>query len=192
MVLTVIILTERLKLRDFSDDDQSSIHEYASDPEVTRYVGWGPNNEEDTKNFITRVMSSQKEEPRRDFELAVTLKEQDALIGGCRISISDPRHCEGYIGYVLNKKFWRRGYGTELAQALLDFGFNKLDLHRIYATCDVDNIASARVMEKNGMHREGCLREYRLQGEHWRDQFIYAILDHEWSRGKTHKPNTRY
>jgi RimJ/RimL family protein N-acetyltransferase len=174
-------------LRDFKEDDWKSVHEYASDPETTRYVGWGPNNEEDTKGFIQRVMSYQAEEPRRNFELAVTLKEMNTLIGGCRISVSDPRHREGYIGYVLNKKYWRQGCGTEVAHALLDFGFKKLGLHRIYATCDVDNTASARVMEKNGMQREGCLREYRLQGKKWRNEFIYSILDHEWSHGKTDK-----
>jgi RimJ/RimL family protein N-acetyltransferase len=150
-------------------------------------VGWGPNNEEDTKDFIQRVMATQREEPRRVFELAVTLKEQNTLIGACRISISDPRHREGYIGYIYNKKYWGRGYATEAAKAILDFGFKKLDMHRIYATCDVDNTGSARVMEKNGMQREGCLREYRLQGKNWRNEFIYAVLDHEWLQRNTHK-----
>jgi ribosomal-protein-alanine N-acetyltransferase len=165
------------------------VHRYASDPEAVRYVGWGPNSKEDTKNFMQRVIASQKEEPRSDFELAVALKEQNTLIGGCRISISDARHREGFIGYILNRDFWRQGYATELAQALLAFGFEKLGLHRIFATCDIENKTSAHVLKKIGMQREGRLREHRLQGKNWRDQFLYAVLDHEWSHRKTHKPN---
>jgi RimJ/RimL family protein N-acetyltransferase len=117
------------------------------------------------------------------------LKEQTTLIGGCGIGVSDPRHREGFIGYILNKSFWGQGYATELSQALLAFGFEKLGLHRIYATCDIDNKASAHVMEKIGMQREGLLREYRMQGKNWRDQFIYATLHREWKLRKTHKPN---
>lgn len=185
---TFTILTKRLKLRDFVLGDQESVHRYASDPETVRYVGWGPNSKEDTENFMRRVIESQKEEQRMNFELAVTLKEENTLIGGGRISVSDARHREGFIGYVLNRGFWGQGYATELAQALLAYGFDKLGLHRIYATCDIDNMASAHVLEKIGMRREGVLREYRLQGENWRDQFLYAVLDHEWSYTKTHKP----
>ena len=181
------IETKRLKLRDFNPADWGSVHEYASDPEVTRYVGWGPNNEEDTTNFLKRVLGSQLSLPRENYELATVLKIGDILIGGARISVSDPRHREGFIGYVLNRKYWGEGYATELAEALLAFGFNEMGLHRVYATCDVDNIASAHVMEKIGMQREGLPREYRLQGKNWRDQFIYAILDHEWSDIKANK-----
>jgi ribosomal-protein-alanine N-acetyltransferase len=138
---------------------------------------------------MQRVIASQKEEPRRNFEVAVALKERNTLIGGGRISISDARHREGFIGYILNRDFWGRGYATELAQALLDFGFEKLGLHRIYATCDIENKPSAHVLEKIGMQREGRLREYRLQGENWRDQYLFAVLDREWSQRKNDKPN---
>jgi RimJ/RimL family protein N-acetyltransferase len=175
------IMTKRLKLRDFTQNDWKSVHEYGSDPEVTRYVGWGPNSEEDTTNFLKRVLQSQLGTPRENYELAVVLKDENTLIGGGRISVSDPQHHEGFIGYVLNRRYWGRGYATELARGLVAFGFNEMGLHRIYATCDIDNTASAHVMEKIGMQREGRLREYRLQGRNWRDQFIYAILDREWN-----------
>ena len=126
--------------------------------------------------------------PRENYELAVVVKDEGALVGGARISVSDPRHHEGFIGYVLNRRYWGRGYATELAEALIGFGFKEMGLHRIYATCDIDNTASAHVMEKIGMQREGRLREYRLQGPNWRDQFIYAILDHEWRNTNANKP----
>jgi RimJ/RimL family protein N-acetyltransferase len=176
----VTIVTERLELREFNQADWVLVHEYASDPEVTRYVGWGPNSLEDTKNFILRAMSYQREEPRRKFDLAITLKEGNTLIGGCSIRVSDPDNREGSIGYLLRRQFWGRGYATEASQALLDFGFGKLGMHRISAWCDVENTASSRVLERIGMQREGRLREFRLIRGEWHDSYLYAVLDREW------------
>jgi len=75
-------------------------------------------------------------------------------------------------------------YATEAARALLTFGFGQLRLHRIFATCDPANTASARVLEKIGMQREGLLREHEWVKGRWRDSFLYAILDHEWKKLK--------
>ena len=73
-----------------------------------------------------------------------------------------------------------RGWATEAAGLLLRFGFNDLRLHRIAATCDPRNVASARVLEKIGMLYEGRLREALLIRDGWRDSSVYAILDREW------------
>ncbi|MEM3699816.1 MAG: GNAT family N-acetyltransferase [Candidatus Bathyarchaeia archaeon] len=132
----VVIETERLRLRDFEEADWEAVHEYASDPEVVRYIDWGPNTLADTQNFIKRALARQKEQPRRGYDLAVVLKAQNRIIGGCGIHISNPENREGWIGYVLNRKFWGKGYATETAKALLKFSFEKLNLHRIFATCD--------------------------------------------------------
>jgi RimJ/RimL family protein N-acetyltransferase len=132
----VLIETERLILREFREEDWKAVHEYASDLEVVRYMDWGPNTEEETRNFIRRAISQQNEKPRRNFTLAIVLKSENRLIGGCGIIISDPANQQGYIGYCLNRSFWSRGYATEDAKALVRFGFEKLNLHRIFATCD--------------------------------------------------------
>lgn len=176
------LTTDRLLLREFNEQDWESVHSYACDREVVRYMPWGPNTEDDTRNFIRRAISYQQEYPRRHFELAVILKEEDLLIGGCGIRVSNPDLGEGNIGYCLNRNFWGRGYATEAARTLLKFGFETLNLHRIYATCDPENKASVRVLEKIGMSLEGHLREnLRIRGE-WRDSLVYAILD--WERMK--------
>jgi ribosomal-protein-alanine N-acetyltransferase len=176
------IQTERLTLREFREEDWKSAHDYASDPQVVRYMEWGPNTEEESKNFIQRALANQNEQPRKNFTLAIILKATNKLIGGCGIYVSNPANQEGYIGYVLNRKFWRQGYATEAAQALLKFGFNQLKLHRIFATCDPENIASAHVMEKIGMQQEGHIREHKWAKGKWRDSLLYAILDHEWTK----------
>ena len=178
----VLIETERLILREFKDGDWASVHEYASDPEVVRFMDWGPNTEEETRNFIKRAISHQNEKPRRNFTLAIILKSENKLIGSCGIVVSDPDNRQGYIGYCLNRNFWGQGYATETARALLKFGFEKLNLHRIFATCDPKNVASARVLEKIGMKLEGRLREHKLAKGKWRDSLVYSILDHEWKK----------
>jgi len=180
-----VIRTERLVLRDFEETDWEAVHAYASDPEVVRYVDWGPNTEEETKNFIQRAIAHQKEQPRRTYTLAIVLKLDGRLVGGCGIEVLNPDNREGWIGYCLNRNFWGQGYATETAKVLLEFGFNHLNLHRVFATCEPANIASAQVLEKIGMQREGRLREHKWAKRKWRDSLLYAILDYEWKKLKS-------
>ncbi len=185
------ILTQRLMLRDFEEVDWKAVHDYASDPEVVRYVDFGPNTEEESKNFIQRALASQKEQPRNNFSLAVVLKANNALIGGCGIYVSNPNNREGYIGYVLSRNFWKRGYATETAQALVEFGFDQLRLHRIFAICDAENSASAHVLEKVGMRLEAHFRENGWVKGKWRDSLLYAILEHEWMNKTLPRPKLK-
>ena len=83
-------------------------------------------------------------------------------------------------GTRLHPAQWGRGYTTEAARAMIDFGFRELGLHRIWADCDPRNVASWRVLEKLGLRREAHLRQNaRIKGE-WVDSLLYAILDREW------------
>lgn len=180
-----VIRTERLVLRDLKETDLQAVHSYASDPEVVRYMDWGPNTKEETQDFIQRTITNQKEKPRRVYTLAIVLKAEDELIGSCGMHTSNSDNREGWLGYCLNRHFWGQGYATETAEALLTFGFTQLKLHRIFATCDPANVASARVLEKIGMQREGHLREHKWAKGCWRDSFLYAILENEWKRSKS-------
>jgi len=178
----VIICTERLILREFDETDWQAVHNYASNPEVVRYRHWGPNTTKETQEFIRRSIVCQKEQPRRNYTLAIILKADEKLIGGCGIHISDPENRKGWIVYCLNRLFWGCEYATEVAKALLRFGFLQLGLHRIFATCDIKNIGSSKVLEKISMRREGHLREHELLKGSWRDSLLYAILEHEWQK----------
>ena len=171
----------RLLLREWREDDWPAAHAYASDPEVVRYMDWGPNTEEETRAFIAGAMRSPQASPRLHYDLAVTLAESDEVVGGCRIWIESPEHRDASIGYSLARPFWGRGYATELARGLLQFGFETLGLHRIWAIVEPENAASARVLEKVGMQREGRLRDHRYAKGRWRDSLIYAALAPEWA-----------
>jgi ribosomal-protein-alanine N-acetyltransferase len=176
----VALETPRLVLREFADDDATPVHAYAADAEVVRHLDWGPNAPEDTAGFLALARGAREAVPRTAYHLAIVLKAADRLVGGCRIEVRSAANGSGDLGYVLDRRHWGQGYATEATRALVDFGFSRLALHRIWATCDVDNHASARVLEKLGMRREGHLRQsVRRKGE-WRDSYLYAILEPEW------------
>lgn len=185
------IRTERLIVRDIQQKDLESVHVYSSDPEVVRFMPWGPNTMEDTKAFISHSIATQQEQPRRNYNLAVILTSQNILIGSCGIYESNPDWREGFIAYVFNHDYWGKGYATETAKALLKFGFEKLNLHRIYAYCNPANTASAHVLEKIGMQLEGHFREHRWFKGKWVDTLQYAILDHEWNKSKPQQSLTK-
>jgi ribosomal-protein-alanine N-acetyltransferase len=180
-MLLQTIETDRLIIREFNEEDFKSIHTYASKPDVTRYLPFGPNSEMDTQVFLKKAINYKFQNPRCDYEFAVILKKSNTLIGGCGIHVTNINNKEASIGYCYDNEFWGKGYASESADALINFGFDKLNLHRIFAICHPDNIGSAKVMEKVGMTKEGCLREHKLQKGKWRDSLIYSILDYEYN-----------
>jgi len=170
---------DRLLLREYREDDWQAVHHYATDPEVCRFMVWGPNTEEETKAHVRASIDAAAEQPRRKFNLAITLKDAGELIGGAGLVVGAPEHREGWLGYVLALEHWGRGYATEAAGLLLRLGFERVGLHRIFATCDVENGASARVLEKAGMTLEGRMRSHRFIKGRWRDSLLYAVLEEE-------------
>jgi ribosomal-protein-alanine N-acetyltransferase len=73
-------------------------------------------------------------------------------------------------------EFWGKGYGTEMAKILLKIGFNDVQLHKLYARCNVNNSVSKKVMENIGMKKEGELRKVRFKDNMWVNEFVYGIL----------------
>lgn len=176
----VKIETQRLILREFDDEDWVSVHAYASDPEVSKYMEWGPNTEKETRNFVKGARHFRRDDPRRHYELAIFHKEDKRLVGGCGLTVFDPGLKQAALGYTLHRSYWNKGIASEAAAALIRYGFEQLGLHRIHASCDVLNLGSAAVMKKCGMRQEGHFLEERLIKGHWRDTFLYAILSSEW------------
>jgi RimJ/RimL family protein N-acetyltransferase len=184
----VTLATPRLTLREFSAEDFAAVDAYGSDPQVTRWTVFGPNSERDTRGFLQQARVSRAERPRRNFDLAVTLSGDGRLIGGCGLRRTDVVG-EAFIGYVLRRDAWGRGYATEAARALLAFGFERLGLRRIFADCHPANMASWRVMEKLGMRREGHFREEKLVKGEWWDRYVYAMLAPEWRAARPPNPD---
>ncbi len=173
-----LLETQRLLIRDYTLNDFEACHQYASDPDVSKFDFWGPNSPEDTKKFLQEVIAKRESETKRyTYEMAITLKTQpDLVIGGVGLRLKGEKSKVGDIGYVLNPKFQRQGITTEATLAIIDFGFKKLDLLVIYATCDAENIASYKVMEKCGMKKVGIFPNARSYKGKNSDQYRYEIL----------------
>jgi len=169
------IETERLVLRVPRMDDASVIFAaWTQDKEVTRYLTWRPHRRiEQTKQFIQGCLSAWEYQTR--FPYVISLKESGEVIG-----IIDPR-IEGPkvgIGYGAARAHWGKGYMTEAALAIIEWAFQQPSIYRVYATTDVENIASRRVLEKVGMQCEGILRKYIVHpniSDVPRDSCMYAI-----------------
>lgn len=170
------IESQRLILRDYRTVDFERVHLYGSDPDFSKYEAWGPNTADDTRNFIALKQKDPLESPRFTYDLAVCLKEDhNILIGGCRIGLESQTSAVASMGWAINPDYQSQGYATEAASALIHFGFEKLQLKVIYATCDTRNIASYKVMEKLGMKRVGCLKAHKTIKGFVRDSYRYEI-----------------
>lgn len=166
----IIATGTRLNLARFRRDDFEAVHAFASDPAVCTYTTWGPNGASDTQAFIEDAMSPSETK----YILAVVL--HDRVIGSAAVWITDAADSLGEMGYTIAPAHWGKGYATEAAQLLLTLGFGDLRLERLAATCDPENLASAKVLEKAGFRYEGRLRGHvRAKGRR-RDSLIFGRL----------------
>ena len=174
------IATARLILREFVADDWPDVLAYQRDPRYLHFYPWIERTEADARAFVRMLVDEQKHRPRRRFQLAVTLPEGGTLIGNCGIRRKLRNESEADIGYELVPDYWGSGYATEAAQAMVEFGFKKLRLHRISSWCIADNTASTRVLKKVGLRLEGRLRENEHFKGRWWDTLLYGLLRSEW------------
>ncbi len=171
--------TERLILRKISLDDTDDMYEYSKDPDVSRYLTWSPHEDKGyTFEYIKYLQGRYK--AGDIFDWAMIYKENGKMIGtGGFARIDCPNDC-GEIGYVINPKYHRLGIATEFLGRIIKFGFENLALNRIECRFMPDNIASRKVMEKNGMVFEGINRESALIKGMYRDIGICAILKEDF------------
>lgn len=174
------IQTERLLLREINASDLADVHEYASDPLVSRFEFWGPNTPDVTENVVQGWLTQQQQWPREEVNLGVEAVSVHKLIGVITLRMKDDANRGADFGFAFNRRYWNQGYATEAARAVIDAAFRMLNVHRVWAGCDTRNIGSYRVMEKLGMRREAHLRKDVWQKGEWRDSYRYAVLQEEW------------
>jgi RimJ/RimL family protein N-acetyltransferase len=173
------LVTDRLVLREFQESDWQAVLAYQSDPRYLCFYEWTERTPQAVRDFVAMFIANQQAWPRLKYQLAVTLKSSGDLIGNCGIRMNKPQAVEADIGYEISPDYWGQDYATEAARAILAFGFTTLKVHRVWAQCNAENLASARVLEKLGMRLEGRLREVEFYKGRWWDTLIYAILDRE-------------
>lgn len=173
-----LIHTERLTLRPPRVEDAAAIYDsYARDPEATRYLSWTPHRSlAETEEYLRGVLAMSSDGADPKFHWAITERGSDDEARGM-IALRRNGH-KADVGYVLARPLWGLGYTTEALRAVVGFAFTLPGLYRVWAVCDVENVGSARVLEKAGMRFEGVLRRNIVHpnfGPEPRDSRCYAV-----------------
>ncbi len=168
--------TERLILRAPRLDDAATIFDrWARDTDVTRYMTVAAHHRlADSEHYVQRCNDGWRS--GRELTWMLTTRDDPRPIGG--ISLRPDRHMAS-MGYILGRAYWGQGFMPEAGLALLDVARGMPALYRVWAVCDVENRASARVMEKLGMQREGILRRWIVHpnvSTTPRDVYCYAWI----------------
>jgi RimJ/RimL family protein N-acetyltransferase len=177
----MLIQTPRLILRNLKEYDLDIFVAYRNDAEVAKYQGWEvPYPREKGEKFISSMKDKFALKQGDWIQYAVALKETDELIGdlGCYVKKEDAR--QAVIGYTIAAKHWRKGYASEVIPYLLDYLFMDMDMHRVSADCDVENIASYRTLEKIGFRREAHFVDSFLVRGVYTSEYHYGMLQSEW------------
>jgi RimJ/RimL family protein N-acetyltransferase len=169
------ITTSRLILRRPKMSDAYGIYEFGRDSEVTRYVDWPTHvGIQDAKDYLQEC--APRWENSYEFDWMITLAGSEDVIGG--VSARIRKHSADF-GYILNRKFWGQGMATEASRIVVDWLFGLNFIYRVWATCDTENLASVRVLEKLGLQREGILRAWVVRpniSNIPRDAFVYSKI----------------
>ena len=177
------IETERLILRPFQEDDLELIYRLYSDETVMKYMPFDLMDLPAAQAHLTHIIQGLQADPLLNYELAVIKKDGQEKTGRCHIQI-DPDTDTGMIGWLLPVEDWNKGYATEITEALKDYCFNTLHLHRMNALCNPENQRSRRVLEKCGFRLEAHYIRKARYIKHgissWEDELEYAMLDTEY------------
>ncbi len=167
--------TDRLSFQKVTKKDIESIHKYASDPEVSFFIGWKlKNNINETKCLVNTIISNQEKGTHQ--YASVVLKSNKEIIGILMIFNYDKISNQAEIGYVFNKEYWNMGYGTETLEVIIDFAFNSLKIHKLVAKVVEGNIGSCRILEKNNFMLEGKLRDHFYIENKYYNGLLYGII----------------
>lgn len=167
--------TSRLHLRKVTPDDSAEMFFMRSDERVMKYIDKEPAKSiADALDFITLI--NDQEANNDSITWAITLKESPKLIGTICIWNLKKQHYRGEIGYSIHPDFQRKGYMQEAMEAVLHYGFYKMNLHSIEANINPDNRASALLLEKNGFVKEAHFKEDYFFNGKFIDTIIYSLL----------------
>jgi [ribosomal protein S5]-alanine N-acetyltransferase len=165
--------TERLLLRRPVPEDVPAMFENGRNPEVARFMDWPictDIGQVAARNAQRQALWDSGEE----YYWVITLKPNMPVIGSMCVHVR--KHAADF-GYIVNAQYWNRGYATEASGAIMRWLEAEPGIQRIWATCDVENLASARVLEKLGLVREGLLRRLTVRpniSELPRDAWMFA------------------
>lgn len=178
--------SQRLRLRPFQESDLDTFASYRSDPDIARYQSWNtPYTRDQAAAFFKKMRLAQAGTPGTWYQIAVERLNQPGIIGDCAFQVLEEDSAQARFGVTFSKTYQKQGFASEAIRCLLDYLFGDLKLHRVTAICDVENLASAKLLERVGMRREGHFIENIWFKGAWGSEYSYAILQSEWGLRKS-------
>ena len=180
--MTKFLETKRLFLRRLEFGDADRVEELASDYELAKTTLTVPHPYPagSAADFIRSMWTA---EEKGLVAFAVVEKESESLIGIINIK-QTLAFKRGELGYWVGRPYWGKGYGTEAARAMVEFGFKELGLNKVFAGAFADNPGSWRIMEKVGMKHEGTWRQHAMRDGRFVDLAYYGLLREEYNKGE--------
>lgn len=187
------IETDRILLRKFNLNDADDMYNnWATDPEVSRYLNWLPHKSlDETKELLNLWLKEYENE--HCYRWCIVNKETNQAIGSIDVVhlFKDACCCE--IGYAMSRKYWGQGIMTEVLKSVINYLFEEANFNRIQARFDVDNPASCRVMQKAGLSYEGTMRQSNTKNTgHFCSCTLYSMLREEWLKNKGNYLKTNF
>lgn len=175
--------TDRLFLRPYTMDDLDQLHKIVSQKEVMKYLPEDVMSLEETKRTLTWIIECYcKNTPQHivKFSVGVFHKEEDRLIGWCGLGPLEFEPSQIEIYYGLSQDYWSKGFATEAAKALLEYGFRVIGLNKIVAIVMPENIASKRVIEKMGMIYQKQIKNLPEKHKAFEGDYYYSLTKKEY------------
>lgn len=174
-VLITELQSERLHLRKIKMSDSSSLFKIWSDPDVTRFMNISNFTDENQAKDMIKLFDELAQDNRATRFAIIELKSNE-IVGSCGFNSIDFENAKAEIGYDIAKPFWGRGYASEAIRSLLDYAFSDLELNRIEAKVEPENVNSIKVLQKLNFTFEGTLRQSERSKGKFIDLHIYSKL----------------
>ncbi len=180
----VLLETERLILRNIDLKDLDTFLEYRNDPTVAKYQSWEPTlNRMQVSDFIKNLQAQKIGEPGKWNQIVWILKKNMVHIGDCALKVQED-NMQAELGFTLSRNYQGKGYAYEAMGALINYVFEKLNLHRIFSTTDCKNSSAIKLLKNLGMRKEGHFIENIFFKGAWGNEFLFAILQKEWQKNR--------
>lgn len=166
--------TERLLLNELQAGDIPRIVQYASNPQISQFTLNIPHPYSEKDAISWMAQCHQRFQEGTQVVFAIRLKPELEFIGGIGLMLAKKYH-HAEMGYWIAQPFWNQGYVSEALASIMAYGFQKLQLNKLFATHLDQNTASGKVMIKNGMVREGVLKEHIYKNGAYFDLIQYGL-----------------
>lgn len=177
----VTLQGQRTTLREFTAEDLDAVHAIVGDPRVTASLSFDPRDRESAAAMLDGIQARALSEPRTEYYLAITTAPA-GLVGFVRLALAGVQAAK--LGYAVHADHWRCGHATDAVSAMLAFGFDHLQLHRISAAVGPENVPSLRLVKRLGFSPEGRIRDHVFTNGAWRDSLLFSVLAPEWQQAR--------